>query len=64
VYRNGIFLTGGACVAGHLAQKISDSTGLKVNIGEEPIACVVKGLSTIIRDDRYASLAYSLENDK
>lgn len=64
VYRNGIFLSGGACLAGHLASKISDNTGLKVNISEEPIACVVKGLSTIIRDDRYTSLAYSLENGK
>ncbi len=64
IYRNGICLCGGACIAGHLANKISDNTGLKVNIGDEPIACVVKGLSTIIRDERYASLAYSLENNK
>ncbi|MBR3515725.1 MAG: rod shape-determining protein [Lachnospiraceae bacterium] len=64
IYRNGIFLAGGACIAGHLANRISDNTGLKVNISEEPIACVVKGLSTIIRDDRYASLAYSLESGK
>ena len=64
VYRNGIFLSGGACLVGHLAEMISRSTGLKVNISDEPIATVVKGLSSIIREERYDPLAFAVENGK
>ncbi len=62
IYRHGIYLTGGASQVGHLADKISLSTGLRVNMDDEPIATVVKGLYTIMRDPKFASLA--VENGK
>ena len=62
IFRHGIYLTGGASEVNHLADHIADSTGLQVNINDEPIATVVKGLSTIIKEERFASLAYTIEN--
>ena len=64
IYRHGIYLTGGASQVGHLAEAISRSTGLGVNENDEPIATVVKGLYTIMRESRFASLAASLNNGK
>ena len=57
IYRHGIYLTGGASRVGHLSELIRVSTGLRVNMDEEPIASVVKGMYTIIHDTRFASLA-------
>ncbi len=57
IYRHGIYLTGGASQVGHLSELIRVSTGLRVNVDEEPIASVVKGLYTIIHDSKFASLA-------
>ncbi|MBR1472494.1 MAG: rod shape-determining protein [Lachnospiraceae bacterium] len=64
IYRHGIYLSGGACQTGKLAAKISKDTGLKVNINTEPIASVIKGLSTIIREERFSSLASYVELNK
>ena len=61
IYRNGIFLTGGASQIDYFAEMLGDATGLNVNMSEEPMASVIKGISTIIRNDKYASLAYSIE---
>lgn len=61
IYRNGIYLTGGASAVNHLAELIHTQTGLKVNMDDEPMATVVKGLSTIIKDEKYNSIAYAVE---
>ena len=61
IYRHGIYLTGGASQVNHLAQLISNGTGLKVNVAEDPITSVAVGLSKIIKDDNYKSIAYSIE---
>ena len=36
-------------------------TGLKVNVCENPIESVARGLSKVIKDDNYKSVAYSIE---
>ena len=36
-------------------------TGLKVNQAEDPLSSVAQGLSKVINDDNYASVAYSIE---
>ena len=64
IYRNGIYLTGGGSLVGHLAENICAATGLNVNMDEEPIATVVKGLYTIMREPHFASLACQIENVK
>ena len=59
IYRHGIYLTGGASQAHNLAEYIADSTGIKVNVGEDPINSVVDGLAKIINEEKYRPLAYT-----
>jgi len=61
IYRHGIYLTGGASQVSHLAQLVSNGTGLKVNVAEDPVTSVAVGLSKIIKDDNYKSVAYAIE---
>lgn len=61
IYRHGIYLTGGASQVGHLADKLKENTGLKVNVSENPVESVVLGLSKILNDDNYKSIAYTIE---
>lgn len=61
IYRHGLFLTGGASQVNHLAELIHRGTGLKVNVSENPVTSVALGLSKIIKDDNYKSVAYAIE---
>lgn len=61
IYRHGIYLTGGASQVNHLAELVASGTGLKVNSSENPITSVAIGLSKIIKDNNYKSVAYSIE---
>ena len=61
IYRHGIYLTGGASQISHLADRLAAGTGLKVNVAENPVTSVVLGLSKIIKDDNYKSVAYAIE---
>ena len=61
IYRHGIYLTGGASQVNHLNELVSKGTGLKVNTSENPISSVVTGLSKIIKEDHYKSVAYTIE---
>lgn len=61
IFRHGLYLTGGACQVNHLSELIAKGTGLKVNMIDTPITSVALGLSKIIKDDYYKSVAYSIE---
>lgn len=61
IYRHGIYLTGGASQISHLADKLQKSTGLRVNLADKPIESVVLGLSKIVNDDNYKTVAYAIE---
>ncbi len=61
IYRNGIYLTGGASQVSHLADRINLGTGLKVNVSEYPLTSVALGLSKIINEDNYKTVAYAIE---
>lgn len=61
IYRHGIYLTGGASQVGHLAELISKGTGLNVNLSENPVTSVALGLSKIIKENNYKSVAYAIE---
>ena len=61
IYKHGIYLTGGASQTSHLSSLISKSTGLKVNESENPITSVALGLSKVMKDSNYKSVAYSIE---
>ena len=58
IYRHGVYLTGGASQVSRLAELLSNGTGLKVIRAENPISSVAMGLSRIIKDDNYKSVAY------
>ena len=61
IYKHGLYLTGGASQVCHLAQRLSNGVGLNVNISENPVNSVAIGLSKIIKDDQYKTLAYDIE---
>lgn len=61
IYRHGIYLTGGASQVNHLAELLSNGTGLKVQISENPMSSVALGLAKVIKEDNYKSVAYSIE---
>ena len=61
IYRNGIYLTGGASQVNRFADLLHKGTGLKVNVTDKPMESVAIGLSKIIKDDNYKSLAYAIE---
>lgn len=61
IFRHGIYLTGGASQISHLAEKIANGTGLKVNVSGNPLQSVVLGLAKIINEDNYKSVAYAIE---
>lgn len=60
IYRHGIYLTGGACQVSHLDELINQGTGLKVNVAANPIASVAIGISKIILDDNFRSVAHDI----
>ena len=61
IYRHGIYLTGGASQVNKFAELMRKGTGLGVNVSENPITSVAVGLSKIIKDDNYKSVAYAIE---
>ncbi len=61
IYRNGIYLTGGASMVSHLVERLADGTGLKVNVSEAPIISVASGLGKVLRDSDFADIAYPAE---
>jgi rod shape-determining protein MreB len=61
IYRNGLYLTGGASSVNHFAELLSVGTGLKVNVASEPINSVALGLEKIMKDDNYKSVANAFE---
>ncbi len=61
IYKHGIYLTGGASQVSHLAELMSNGTGLKVQVSENPMTSVALGLAKIIKEDNYKSVAYAIE---
>ncbi len=61
IYRHGLYLTGGSSQIYNLANLISDATGLKVNMSEDPIDSVIMGIAKVINEDKYRKLAYYIE---
>ena len=61
IYRHGLYLTGGGSMVNHLAEKLADGTGLKVNMADQPLNSVAAGLGKIIKNDHYKKIAYAIE---
>ncbi|SDA40348.1 rod shape-determining protein MreB [Lachnospiraceae bacterium G11] len=61
IYRQGVYLTGGASQVSRFAESMYKGTGLKVNQSENPMTSVALGISKVIKEENYRSLAYSIE---
>ncbi|MBQ3899563.1 MAG: rod shape-determining protein [Lachnospiraceae bacterium] len=61
IYKNGIYLTGGASQVNHLVEAIGNGTKLKVNATSNPMTTVAEGLGRMLKESYYQSIAYSVE---
>ena len=61
IYRHGIYLTGGASQVAPLAENMSRETGLKVQQMDNPVTSVAAGLSKVIKEDYYKTVAQRKE---
>lgn len=61
IYRHGVYLTGGASQVAHFAECLSKETGLKVQQMDNPVTSVAAGLSKIIKEDYYKTVAQRKE---
>lgn len=61
IFRHGLYLTGGASQIARLSGLMQKATGLRVNQAERPVESVVLGLSRVLKDDNYKSVAYAIE---
>ncbi len=62
IYKKGIFLTGGSAGIGNLHEMIGRSTGLKVNFSPNGEESVAYGLSQVIKNEHFRSVAYSMQD--
>lgn len=62
IYKKGIFLTGGSAGIGNLHELIGRSTGLKVNFSSNGEESVAYGLSQVIKNEHFHSVAYSMQD--
>ena len=60
IYRHGIYLTGGSAHLRNFGKLINKGTDLKVNIADDPISTVAQGLSRVIKEDNFRSVAYAI----
>lgn len=61
IFRNGIYVSGGASQVNHLVEAIEYGTNLRVNTTQSPITTVAEGLGRVLREANYQSIAYSVE---
>ncbi len=61
IYRHGVYVTGGSAVTSHLGELVSQGTNLKVNIADNAADSVACGLARVIKDEKYKSVAYSIQ---
>ncbi|HEX8214794.1 MAG TPA: rod shape-determining protein MreB [Allosphingosinicella sp.] len=52
IFDDGITLAGGAAMTGLLARRITESTGIRAQIGNAPLRSVAAGLATVLEDCR------------
>ena len=62
IIKAGVYVTGGCAQIRNLADLITKSTGLNVNISENPSESVARGLARIINNNDYKYLAYNIKD--
>lgn len=58
IMNTGAYLTGGSTRINNIAQLISNETGLKVNLDDEPDESVIRGIAQILSDNKLKDLMY------
>ena len=61
IFQRGIYLTGGSSQLSHLDELMAKGTGLKVNLADDPIGSVACGLSRVINEPKFQSVAYTYD---
>lgn len=61
IYRNGVYLTGGASQVSGFAEALNRETNLKVQSAENPITSVAAGLAKVIKEDYFKTVAQRKE---
>ncbi len=61
IYRHGIYLTGGSSSIRNLGKLINKGTNLNVNLADDPVSTVAMGLSRVIKEDNFRSVAYAID---
>ena len=62
IIKSGVYVTGGGAMVRNLPQFITESTGLPVNICENPSESVARGLANIMKNNDYRYLAYNIKD--
>ena len=58
IYRHGLYLTGGGSLVSDFGTILANGTGLKVNVADQAVESVIDGISEIIKNDKFKSVAY------
>lgn len=61
IYRQGIFVTGGACQQEGFVECMQSTLNLNINVADSPVHTVALGLAQVINKPHYRSLAYMIE---
>lgn len=58
IYAKGIYLTGGSAKILNIDKLITEETGLKVNMAENPSETVIRGIASIVTTPELSGLTY------
>ncbi len=58
IISTGVYLTGGSSLIQNIGELITNETGLKVNLDDEPEETVIRGIAEIISNNKLAELMY------
>ncbi len=64
IIQNGIYLTGGSARIKNLDQLIQEKTGIRVTVDKEPELSVARGISKVMNEREFRSLAFVTKEQK
>ena len=64
IIQNGIYLTGGSARIRKMDELLQEKSGIRVTVDPEPELSVVKGLSRVINERDFRSLAFVTKEQK
>ena len=58
IINTGVYLTGGSSLIQNIGQLITNETGLKINLDDEPEETVIRGIAEILSNNKLSELMY------